>query len=342
MKGIRCNECGLLNWSTAESCKRCHAGLASSPSEVEASPRPHDETIATAVANESQTFSFGTPPPPVHSRRKVILVLAALFLLLVSVSVPVSIWALKSSAPDYVKLIPNSSQYRKTLNILINRECDSHTSLAEQMSGLNISHKPTLLPETLMLYHAGFLRFHQISDPADESTDIFFLMNPYTIEPKSNDVARQWRELTRRMKIGNSPVNESNQWWIVPIGEREFGQVTKVEKNYEFASSTDFLNVDFTWRWKPNEFGRALDISQPSYKRPEDIVGKGNWLPADSLGMPVRDSRATYKGYARLRKQDDGTWQVTTIWFADSPDQHYPADQNNQDSLRHTWNTDGF
>ena len=205
MKGIRRNECGLLNWSTDEACKRCHAALASNPPEVEDARLPHDDATETVVASESQRVSFVAPPPPARSHRKAILVVAALFLLLVSVSVPATFWALKSSPPDYEKLIPNSSQYRRTLNILINRE---------------------------------------------------------------------------------------------------------------FASSTDFLDVDFNWRWKANEFGRALDISQPSYKGPEDIIGKYNWLPADSQDMPVRDSRATYEGFARLRKKDDGSWQVTTIWFA--------------------------
>ena len=344
MKSIRCNACGLPNWSTDQTCKRCHTALASNPPEVEieATLLPDDDPSETAVAPGSQPVVFVAPSAPMRSSRKTILVIAALFLLLVSVSVPVAFWVFKSSAPDYAKLISNSSQYRQTWNVLINHECEPSISVAEQMSGLDIPHKTTFLPETLMLYHAGWLRFHQINDAADESTDVAFLMNPYTIEPKSNEVARQWQVLNRRMKVGNSPVNESNKWWIVPVGEREFGQVTNTEKYYDFANSTDSLRVTFNWRWKPNDFGRALDTSQPSYTPPENVIGKNNWLPSDSSDMPVRDSRATYEGCALLRKKDDGTWQVATIWFADSPDQHYPQNEQNQDSRRHNWNVEGF
>jgi len=286
----------------------------------------------------------------VRSHRKPAFIFAAigLFLIiaaipvLIAFAVPISTWVYEGPTPDYAKLITSSTDYKKTWNILLNRENEIYISTAEQMSGLNIQHKAKLLPETLMLYHAGLLKFHEITAPPNEFADVAFLMNEFTNEPATEEIGRQWRVLNRRMKIADSPVNESNQWWIVPIGEREYVQVTESQKRYDFATSTNFLDVTFKWKWKPNDFGRALDIADPSYKLPEDIIGRGNWLPADSLGMPVRDSRVTYEGYAELRRKDDLTWAVDKIWFGDSPDQHYPSNQQNQFSHYHYLDIEGF
>lgn len=337
MKSIRCDECGLLNWDTQEQCKRCQTPLSAAPEQVQ--PLVEPEIAPPAASPEKQPYVPTSPEyyqfmaMDHHSRshRKPAFVLAAigLFLImaaipvLIAFGVPISTWVYEGPTPDYARLITNSPHYKKTWNILVNRENEVYISTQERMTGLDIPHQPKLLPETLMLYHAGFLKFHEITAPPNEFTDVAFLMNPFTNEPTTDQIAQQWRLLNRRMKIANSPVNESSQWWIVPIGEREFVQVTEVNKSYDFATSTNFREVIFKWKWKPNDFGGAMDIAGSSYKPPEDIIGRANWLPADSWGMPVRDSRATYEGFAKLRRQDDLTWTVDSIWFADGPDQHY-------------------
>lgn len=357
MKSIRCNECGLLNWDTQQNCKRCQTPLFAAPAEIQPMIEPEIPLPAESRATPAPLpltavdyLPMAAMDQHLRSHRRPAFILAAFLLFLVvagaavliAFALPTSTWISLGSKPDYADLIPNSSDYKKTWNILVNRENGIYISTQEQMSGLNIQHKPKLLPETLMLYHAGFLKFHEITSPPNESTDVAFLMNEFTIEPTTNQIATQWRLLNHRMKIADSPVNESNQWWVVPIGEREYGQVTEAEKRYDFATSTNFMDVTFKWKWKPNDFGRALDVADPSYKPPEDIVGRGNWLPADSLGMPVRDSRATYEGFAKLRRKDDGHWIVDKIWFADSPNQHYPSDEQNQYSRYHYSHIEGF
>jgi len=234
-------------------------------------------------------------------------------------SVPVGLWMFKrSSTPDFAKLIVNSSVYDKTVTIGINRECEPPISVEEQKSGVNIPHKTTLLPETLMLYHAGFLKFHRITDPPDQATEPFLLMNPYTIEPKSDEIGRQWSVSKSDVYMAKCQAHPTSRWWVIPVGESEFVEVKDVKKSVDRDGSTDFLDITFRWRWKPNDVGRVLDLSDLSYKAPEDLIDKYN---LSDVGMlPARDSRGFYVGLAKLHKNKFGTWSVDAV-FLSFPDQ---------------------
>lgn len=58
MASIKCTNCNLVNFSTAETCKRCHASLG--PAAQFAAERPYQ----SSAERPRSTASFQAPPPP--------------------------------------------------------------------------------------------------------------------------------------------------------------------------------------------------------------------------------------------------------------------------------------
>jgi hypothetical protein len=91
--------------------------------------------------------------------------------------------------------------------------------------------------------------------------------------PKGEAAKVNWRKRT----FSASPSYEN---WYVPCGERELIEVTGIsETQISMAEAT------FTWHWKPNEIGKAIDLG-----------------------------KETYTGRAVFQKFDDG-WRVQRLTF---------------------------
>lgn len=96
---------------------------------------------------------------------------------------------------------------------------------------------------------------------------------------------------------------------VIPTAKKEFINVTGITKTGETEA-----DVEFTYRWLPNELGKALDPSTEEFKRlPENL--RKNLTEVDSYAVSLfiinwgneRPARAQFKRY------DDG-WRLISTW----------------------------
>jgi hypothetical protein len=94
--------------------------------------------------------------------------------------------------------------------------------------------------------------------------------------------------------------------WKVPLGERQLIQVMDVMPSPDDQPLKDDALVSFTWKWKPNEVGKAFDRRSPSYFKPE----KSKNLARSVVDVEINDSQATYWGVASVQRVND-RWEAS-------------------------------
>jgi hypothetical protein len=102
------------------------------------------------------------------------------------------------------------------------------------------------------------------------------------------------------------PINEA----AVPIAEKQLVEVTGITRQNEN------FQVEFTWKWMPNELGKSLDSSTEEFaKLPEKI--KQDLIAPN--GLKSRNQTLSWEGgnrqgKATFRAYDDGL-RLTEISF---------------------------
>ena len=95
--------------------------------------------------------------------------------------------------------------------------------------------------------------------------------------------ASQWEEFREPLRTGgDESVNPPVAWWRVPIGHREFEQVTRMGEVVK-ESDKETLEVEFAYSWRPNQVGQAFDRNSPARSAfPEKARKASELLPWDS------------------------------------------------------------
>lgn len=159
----------------------------------------------------------------------------------------------------------------------------------------------TANPRMELADHFGLIKTEvkRTNDKPDPRTSVssFWYFNERYVT--SDNGRKMWEEL-------KLPVNEI----AVPIAEKEFIEVTGITKQND-----NTVQVDYKWRWKPNEIGRSLDSSSAEFKSlPEKI--KSDLLAPPSL-YTSRDRRISWTGEqqakAKFQKYDDG-WRLVSAF----------------------------
>lgn len=262
MNSIKCSQCGLTNWATEELCKRCGAELFGFPD-------------AQRVTNEE---SAGAP------WKKFLLI----FFLIAVVATPLLLWFRQSSQhQDMATAIKSSSQFTEPLTV----EASQAKDATEKLSA-----------EALTLVDAGLLAYEKssyVGEPIVLSSGMLLARHlapthKYTrsrLSLKDTAVAQNWQTIEDEQRTG----------WRVPVGSREFVEVTSVER-----PDSSNAKVTFTWRWKSNETGKHFDY---------DLYDSGKHRAPRS--NPILSSTHTYGGTAELIRADDN-WVVKSIkWNMD-------------------------
>src|SRR5690348_16450685 len=100
--------------------------------------------------------------------------------------------------------------------------------------------------------------------------------------------------------------------WRVPIGDREFVQVDQIH-NWKDANENIPVNelaVDFSWRWKPNEFGAVFDSRSEAFQSyPTEVQDAAkNW------GLRM-NTEVTMHSRAYLQRVGN-QWQLRVIQWS--------------------------
>ena len=146
------------------------------------------------------------------------------------------------------------------------------------------------------LIKAEVKRTNDNPDPRTSVSSFWYFNERYVVTDKGK---KMWEDL-------NLPVSET----AVPIAEKEFIEVTGITKQND-----NTIQVDYKWRWKPNEIGRSLDSSSAEFKAlPEKT--KSDLLAPPAL-YTSRDRTTSWtveqQAKAKVQKYDDG-WRVVSAF----------------------------
>ena len=102
------------------------------------------------------------------------------------------------------------------------------------------------------------------------------------------------------------PVQET----VIPTAKKEFINVTGITG----LGETD-AQVEFTWRWLPNELGKSLDPSTEEFKRlPENLKTNLTSVYPYPVSPFIADWGNERFGSAQFQKYDDG-WRLINVSF---------------------------
>lgn len=300
MNSVRCPQCGFMTFATATECKRCQAIL---PSAGERVPAP-----VRAVRN---------PPDSDGSKSKIV---GVVFLLIVCVLVAAgfkyrrALFQKFGGSLNYSELIRHSPEFNSAVWVRANqREIPLRRSVFGYGEAAHYINAGIIVREVEVLESLGLLAVTKYETSEAGEARAFlpratYLATHYRINLTSlgEKEAGKWETFEEPyLKQGNEPAAQPQLWWRVPIGDREFGSVTKLgEVNKEGAWDT--LDVEFSYKWRPNNIGLAFDKATPA-----DAIPTNARKAAEILSW---DSRKLYLAVAHMEKIG-GEWKLASVTF---------------------------
>lgn len=290
---VQCANCGLHNKASQTNCIKCYASLAGLPTFTVA-----DETVR----------SQGIPPWVKFAAGGVVLVV-----LLVGVAAFSLVMRAKKSFSNRFEHFENAIRVSPKFNVNVTEDVGRYSYYDSDAGGS----QQDATPAAYKLSDLGLLYIH-VGQYSDVTTN-YNSQGKIVIDSSTGLVPRSYRHVSLEL-IGKAQADSVN-WesyenkrdgkvgWKVPIGDRELLKVMEAKSIVEMGGTSDGMTVSFTWRWKPNDLGRAFDKASPSYAAPSTT--SKNWV-RNSFDLPVDDSRTTYWGTADLHKVGD-SWEVDRV-----------------------------
>lgn len=252
MHSIKCPDCGLVNWSSEEDCKRCGSLLSS-------------VSGSQTAANEK---SSGSP------WKKVLVIL---FVIAAPVATLFVLRKWETRHGEFAEAIQSSTLFTKPVTV-------EATKTAHTASRLN--------PEAQTLHTAGLLIVRDEPDGTITVLDRKQPISPYprSGDPPELNFVQVPNPMTKRRLIPKDVAatrdwttiedpNDLTSGFIVPVGTRQLDKITSVEK-----PDTVTARVHFTWYWNPNEVGQHFDSNEQA--RQKDPHGRIKSNPVLSSDFP--------------------------------------------------------
>ena len=317
MNSVRCPQCGLVNFVTAESCKRCRASFATAPGGGDA---PAEMTYVPEGEGAS-----------LFSAKRVTLGAAALVCVGLVLLVYQGVVPSPFGPPDYAKLIRESKPFREPVKVRVNR-----APLPPALPSANAGGFPSVpqsaqggaMGAAYVLEGLGLLRIgtssHEVVSPFDAPTfkgkEIVWskrkieYVSSISLTERGIRESAGWEEFDAPQMQGLG--GESLPWWGVPVGSREFVKVVST-RAASWKDGGDGVEVVFAWRWKPNQIGEAYRRDSPVQ---QSLTGEARRI-AESMGARAH---AEFEATAQLVR-DGGGWKVAAIdyWRGDGTDASY-------------------
>jgi hypothetical protein len=118
--------------------------------------------------------------------------------------------------------------------------------------------------------------------------------------------AAQWEAIEEPYYSAGGSSTQPVAWWRIPVGGHEFIRLGKVgTAKKQIGKET--LDVEFFWRWQPNEIGAAFDTTGTAFGA----------LPEKARQSAARirmSSREEHQGVARMERYA-GDWKLVTLEF---------------------------
>lgn len=285
MTNTVCPNCGFKNKSVATNCLRCYASLAGVAAEVFAERRHSAGNLKNKIVRGAGLA-------------------VALFVSIVGVAALYRVKVASDQRAAFASAISSASMFKEPVTVQAGWYSynNPETNRFDQEA----------TPAAYVLDRLGLLhvRNEVFSDPGEEQ-----------ISEATGQGAVSYNHIT--LQLTEAGQSQAATWkaypntdpkkngWRVPIGEREFMKIKWVQALPEGEALKDEALVAFTWRWKPNETGRAFDKSSSSFVTFKEV----KFYPRDVFEIEVNDSRTDYWGVAETVRKN-GLWSVRAIHWS--------------------------
>lgn len=215
--------------------------------------------------------------------------------------------------PDaaYALAIRDSAQFKAPLSLTVKKSV-SAPSIGGQLVGLAGSGLPSFEP-VYVLEARGLVQFGAVSTEERVVGTVNSVSMPTSpgataaktqIEMKQN-YSGTTAALTPQGRKEAAAWTDTGAAWLVPIGAREVYRVEKVGEA-KLVGGVETREVEFSWRWKPNNVGEAFDAGGSVFaslpERARTAVEVLRWSSANA-----------YRAVARLERHAGGQWRVAEI-----------------------------
>jgi hypothetical protein len=318
VKSVRCPRCGFMTFASASECKSCKAQfLAGDSAASQMSPQSFSASSPRPSAkNSSSTESNGGSAKTV----------GVIFLLLVCAMVAAAytfrgaLFERFGGSLKYVEAIKQSPEFKSPVWVRANQQ---EIPVSRDISGFGemarFLHAGIVVREVEVLQSLGFLDV--VKYETTEAGPSRFLLGQQTYQAKHYRInltslgekeAANWETVHEPFVNGSSSAgSQPLAWWHVPIGDREFGAVTKVSEVIREAGQ-ETVDVEFSYKWRPNNIGLAFDRGNPA----TDAIPASAREAAHHLAW---DSRKTYLAVAHMERFG-GQWRVAGVTFSSEED----------------------
>lgn len=295
-----------MTFATATECKSCNAQLRAHDSQSSQSktPRLAARKSGSSDSNSSHAWTVG-----------LIFLLMVCFIAAAAFKFRGALFERFGGSLKYVDAIKQSPEFKSPVwvranqqEIPVRRAISGYGEIPRYLNG------GIIVREVEVLQSLGLLDVAQYETTEAGPSRWLFSQDTYhakhyriNLTSLGEQEAGNWETVHEPFLDGsNSTRDEPLAWWHVPIGDREFGAVTKVGEVHNEGQG-DTVDVEFSYKWRPNNIGLAFDKATAA-----DTIPTTARKAAELLSW---DSRKTYLAVAQMERIGS-QWKVAGVTFS--------------------------
>lgn len=336
MNNMRCAQCGIVNWVGAGVCRHCGAQLAfieevaggtrGGAGSSERRPTGAGLNVCSFCGTEFTGFFCTLCRKPLHvtelkpdvteksrllalvgSTKARIIVVSALAVVVLALTLIVRWYGGGREAKEFQsELIRNSQPFRMPLTVSFPERSSELAPGVEVLEELGLVRNRVGVMTLRRTDASGQVWTEEVADR--EGADPTVVKTKVIAQTELTEKGRRESEGWERFDFTDATLGpwRKSQGWRVPLGVREFIEVRRVYPGIKGV--LELSDVEFTWRWKPNDMGRHFDLAGEAFLRLPDTAR------AAVERLEFNNSSKIYTGVATLRFAN-GEWSVDEIQF---------------------------
>lgn len=208
----------------------------------------------------------------------------------------------------YAVAIRDAEQFKAPLSLTIKKSVSVPQFGGVALAGAGGSLMPSSEP-IYVLEAGGFVQLGVVST-GERTVDTISSYAPASSSPTQVEVKQSYSSATASLTaLGQKEAaawTDAGDAWRVPIGTRQVYEVEKVGEPATTAAGVETREVEFSWRWVPNDVGKAFDTNGSAFG-PMNARARS---VAELLGWSTSN---LYRAVARLERRAGGDWRVAEI-----------------------------
>lgn len=292
-----------MTFATATQCKGCNAQLRADHSQSSQPPRLAARNSGSSESNSSHARAVG-----------LVFILMVCVIAAGAFKFRAALFERFGGSLKYVDAIKQSPEFKSPVWVRANQQ---EITVKHAISGYGevprYLNSGIIVREVEVLQSLGLLDVAQYETTEAGPSRWLFSQDTYhakhyriNLTSLGAQEAASWETVHEPFLDGPSSTREPVAWWHVPIGDREFGAVTKVGEIHNEGQG-DTVDVEFSYKWRPNNIGLAFDKATAA-----DAIPTSARKAAELLTW---DSRKPYLAVAHMERIGN-QWKVAGVTFS--------------------------